>query len=116
MNKNPITRKELSIALNKLIEFSVQEVKPGIDSGDDAKIKMIANKYKETEYFEDLSELMGIVIHKVRYPLASISASAEILRERVEKNDVNEKFFNMIIKEIDCLKSTAKTLIIAFSK
>ncbi len=114
MKNNSITKNELSITLNKLIEPSLQVDKPCVDLSDDAKIKMIVNKYKEAGYLEELSELMGIVIHKARSPLARISAAVEILRERVEKSDVNEKFFEMIIREIDCLKSTSKNLVKAF--
>ena len=76
---------------------------------------MIVDKYKETEYFNDLNELMGIVTHKVRNPLAGISAAVEVLRERVGKDDSNERFFEMIIKEIDRLENIVKELFKTFS-
>ncbi len=112
---NSITKNELSNALNKHIESSAHGDKSCVDLSDDAEIKIIVNRYKETEYFKDLNELMGIVIHKIRNPLAGISAAAEILKIKAEKNEANDKFFMMIFKEIDRLESTAKDLFITFS-
>ncbi len=115
LNMNLITKAELSAALNRQIESSGCEEKSGVDVSDDEGIKMIVDKYKETEYFNDLNELMGIVTHKVRNPLAGISAAVEVLRERVGKDDSNERFFEMIIKEIDRLENIVKELFKTFS-
>ena len=76
---------------------------------------MIVNKYRETEYFNDLNELMGIVTHKVRNPLAGISAAVEVLRDRAGKDGSNERFFRMIFKEIDRLECIVKDLFKTFS-
>ncbi len=115
MKMNLITKAELSAALNKQIESSGCEEKSGVDVSDDEGIRMIVDKYKETEYFDDLHELMGIVTHKVRNPLAGISAAVEVLRDRAGKDDSNEKFFEMIFKEVDRLESIVKDLFKAFS-
>ena len=115
LEMNLITKAELSSALNKQIESSGCEEKSGVDVSDDEGIKMIVDKYKETEYFNDLNELMGIVTHKVRNPLAGISAAVEVLRERVGKDDSNERFFEMIFKEIDRLENIVKNLFKTFS-
>jgi len=115
MEINSITRKETSIAVSELIKSTAQKVRSGVDLSDDAEIKLIVNRYKRTEYFKDLNELMGIVIHKIRNPLAGISTAAEILKVKVEKNEVNDKFFMMIFKEIDRLESTANDLFVTFS-
>ncbi len=115
MKMNLITKAELSAALNKQIESSGREEKSGVDVSDDEGIRMIVDKYKETEYFDDLHELMGIVTHKVRNPLAGISAAVEVLRERAGKDDSNEKFFEMIFKEVDRLESIVKDLFKTFS-
>jgi signal transduction histidine kinase len=115
LEMNLITKAELSAALNRQIESSGCEEKSGVDVSDDEGIKMIVDKYKETEYFNDLNELMGIVTHKVRNPLAGISAAVEVLRERVGKDDSNERFFEMIIKEIDRLENIVKELFKTFS-
>ncbi len=115
MKMNIITKAELSDALNKQIESSGCGEKSGVDVSDDEGIRMIVDKYKETEYFDDLHELMGIVTHKVRNPLAGISAAVEVLRERAGKDDSNEKFFEMIFKEVDRLESIVKDLFKTFS-
>lgn len=115
LKMNLITKAELSAALDKQIELSGNEEKSGVDVSDDEGIKMIADKYRETEYFNDLHELMGIVTHKVRNPLAGISAAVEVLRDRVGKDDSNEKFFVMIFKEVDRLENIMKDLFKTFS-
>ncbi|MCP4254480.1 MAG: hypothetical protein GY775_13945 [Candidatus Scalindua sp.] len=115
MKMNLITKAELSAALNKQIESSGREEKSGVEVSDDEGIRMIVDKYKETEYFDDLHELMGIVTHKVRNPLAGISAAVEVLRDRTEKDDSSEKFFEMIFKEVDRLESIVKDLFKTFS-
>jgi len=115
LGMNLITKAELSAALNRQIESSGCEEKSGVYVSDDEGIKMIVDKYKETEYFNDLNELMGIVTHKVRNPLAGISAAVEVLRERVGKDDSNERFFEMIFKEIDRLENIVKKLFKTFS-
>ena len=112
---NLITKKELSDALNKQIESSGSGEKSGVDLSDDEGIKMIVNKYRETEYSDDLNELMSIVTHKVRNPLAGISAAVEVLRERVGKDDSNERIFKMIFKEVDRLECIVKDLFKTFS-
>jgi nitrogen-specific signal transduction histidine kinase len=112
---NIITKAELSAALNKQIESSGSEVKSGVDISDDEGIRMIVDKYKETEYFNDLHELMGIVTHKVRNPLAGISAAVEVLRDRAVKDDSSEKFYKMIFKEVDRLENIVKDLFKTFS-
>lgn len=112
---NLITKEELSAALNKQIESSGSVEKSGVDLSDDEGIKMIVNKYRKTEYFNDLNELMGIVTHKVRNPLAGISAAVEVLRDRAGKDDSNERFFRMIFKEIDRLECIVKDLFKTFS-
>lgn len=112
---NLITKEELSSALNKQIESSGSGEKSSVDLNDDEGIKMIADKYRETEYFNDLNELMGIVTHKVRNPLAGISAAVEVLKERVEKDDSNERIFGMIFKEIDRLNNIVKEFYETFS-
>jgi nitrogen-specific signal transduction histidine kinase len=58
---------------------------------------------------------MGIVTHKVRNPLAGISAAVEVLRDRVGEDELNEKFFQMIFKEVDRLENVVKDLFKTFS-
>ena len=110
MKTNSITRQELAIALYRLIESPVQEEKSGKDLSEDVETKIIVSEYKGREYVKELNELMDISIHKLRNSLAAISLAAEILRKRVEKNESNEKYFEMIFMEIDSLVYTAKNL------
>ncbi len=110
-----ITKEELSMALNRQIKLSANEDKTGLDIDDDEGIRKIVDKYNETEYFNDLHELMGIVTHKVRNPLAGISAAVEVLRDRAVKDDSSEKFYEMIFKEVDRLENIVKDLFKTFS-
>ena len=110
MKTNSITRQELAIALYRLIESPVQEEKSGKDLSEDVETKMIVSKYKRTEYAKNLNERMDISIHKLRNSLAAISLAAEILRKRVEKNESNDNYFEMIFKGIGSLECTAKNL------
>ena len=116
LKMNLITKEELSTALNKQIKMSNNGERTSVDIGDDEGIRMIVAKYNETEYFNDLHDLMGIVTHKVRNPLAGISAAVEVLRERVGKDGTNDKFFEMILKEIDRLENIVKDLFKTFSQ
>ncbi len=115
LKMNLITKAELSAALNKQIESSGSEERSGVDISDDEGIRMIVDKYKETEYFNDLHELMGIVTHKVRNPLAGISAAVEVLRDRDGKDGSSEKFYEMIFKEVDRLENIVRDLFKTFS-
>jgi len=116
LKMNLITKEELSTALNKQIKMSNNGERTSVDIGDDEGISMIVAKYNETAYFNDLHDLMGIVTHKVRNPLAGISAAVEVLRERVGKDGTNDKFFEMILKEIDRLENIVKDLFKTFSQ
>jgi signal transduction histidine kinase len=116
LKMNLITKEELSTALNKQIKLSTNEERTSVDIDDDEGIRMIVDKYSETEYFNDLHELMGIVTHKVRNPLAGISAAVEVLRDRVGKDGTNDRFFEMILKEIDRLENIVKDLFKTFSQ
>lgn len=116
LKMNLITKEELSTALNKQIKLSTNEERTSVDIDDDEGIRMIVDKYSETEYFNDLHDLMGIVTHKVRNPLAGISAAVEVLRDRVGKDGTNDRFFEMILKEIDRLENIVKDLFKTFSQ
>jgi nitrogen-specific signal transduction histidine kinase len=116
LKMNLITKEELSTALNKQIKLSTNEERTSVDIDDDEGIRMIVDKYNETEYFNDLHDLMGIVTHKVRNPLAGISAAVEVLRDRVGKDGTNDRLFEMILKEIDRLENIVKDLFKTFSQ
>jgi nitrogen-specific signal transduction histidine kinase len=114
-----VSKDDLVCALNRQLQSLEWERKLETNLSGDAssekEIKRIADKYKESEYFDDLYELISVITHKIRNPLAGISAAAEVLKERVEVNDANEKFFDMIFKEIDRLEGVVKKLYKTFS-
>ncbi|MHC4182335.1 MAG: histidine kinase dimerization/phospho-acceptor domain-containing protein [Planctomycetota bacterium] len=114
-----ISKDDLVYALNRQLQSLEREKKLETNlSGEvssEEGIKRIADKYKESEYFDDLYELISVITHKIRNPLAGISAAAEVLKERVGTNDANEKFFDMIFKEIDRLEGVVKKLYKTFS-
>lgn len=112
---NLISKDDLIFALNKQLEYSDNETMSKPVSSDEDAIKQIADKYKETEYSNDLYELINIITHKMRNPLAGISAATEVLKEKTVTNDTNEKFFAMIFKEIDRLETVMKDLYKTFS-
>ncbi len=112
---NLISKDDLIFALNKQLQYSDNEVNTKPVSSDEDAIKRIADKYKETEYFNDLFELINIITHKMRNPLAGISAATEVLKDKTVTNDTNEKFFKMIFKEVDRLEIVVKDLYKTFS-
>ncbi|MCP4268673.1 MAG: hypothetical protein GY777_24350 [Candidatus Brocadiaceae bacterium] len=102
--------------LNGQIDSPVNEKESGINVSSNEEIKKIANKYMETEYFDVLHELMGITTHKVRNPLAGITAAFGVISERAKKNDTNERFFEMCFSEIDRLENIVRDLYRTFSR
>lgn len=110
-----ISRDDLALALNKQLLYAAEKNESDLDLSDDDRIRRIADKYRDSEYFEELNELIGVITHKIRNPLSGISAAVEVLREKIEVNEVNEKFFKMIFKEIDSLERVAKNLFREFS-
>ena len=114
-----VSKDDLVCALNRRLQSLEWERKLETslsgEASSEKEIKKIADKYKESEYFDDLYELISVITHKIRNPLAGISAAAEVLKERVETNDANEKFFDMIFKEIDRLEGVVKKLYKTFS-
>ncbi|MDR4498666.1 MAG: hypothetical protein MRK02_12230 [Candidatus Scalindua sp.] len=110
-----ISKDDLDFALNRQLLYTEEKSKFGMNISDDDRIREIADKYRESEFFNELNELIGVITHKIRNPLSGISAAVEVLREKVETSDTNEKFFKMIFKEIDNLERVAKDLFRAFS-
>jgi nitrogen-specific signal transduction histidine kinase len=115
LDQDLISKDDLVYALNRQLQSSEHKKKLETNLSGEEGIKKIADKYKELEYFDDLYELISIITHKIRNPLAGISAAVEVLRERVGTNVENEKFFDMIFKEIDRLEGVVKNLYKTFS-
>ena len=112
---NLISKDDLISALNKQLQNAESGKRTGFGSCDDEGIKKIAEKNKESEYFNDLNELISVITHKIRNPLAGISAAVEVLKEKSGANESNERFFKMIFKEIDRLENVVKNIFKTFS-
>ena len=110
-----ISKNDLDFALNRQLLYTDEKNRFGMNISDEDRIKGIADKYRDSEFFNELHELIGVITHKIRNPLSGISAAVEVLREKVGTSDTNEKFFKMIFKEIDNLERVAKDLSRAFS-
>ncbi len=115
IEQNLISKDDLIFALNKQLQHLEEGKDTGPNLSDDDKIKRIAEKYKETEYYDDLYGLISVITHKIRNPLAGISAAAEVLEDKTGNNNTNEKLFAMIFKEIDRLETVVKNLYKTFS-
>jgi nitrogen-specific signal transduction histidine kinase len=115
LDQDLISKDDLVYALNRQLQSLEYEKKLETNLSGEEGIKKIADKYRESEYSDDLYELISVITHKIRNPLAGISAAVEVLKERVGTNDANEKFFNMIFKEIDRLEGIVKNLYKTFS-
>jgi len=115
IEQNLISKDDLIFALNKQLQYLENGKDTGPNLSDDDEIKRIAEKYRETEYYNDLYGLISVITHKIRNPLAGISAAAEVLEDKTGKNNTNEKLFQMIFKEIDRLETIVKNLYKTFS-
>ena len=63
-------------------------------------VKRIEKKMKKVEGLALIGELAAGIAHEVRNPLASISASIQMLKDGLEKDDVNRRLMNIISREI----------------
>ena len=115
LDQDLISKDDLVYALNRQLQSSERGKRLETNLLGGEGIKKIADKYKESEYFDDLYELISVITHKIRNPLAGISAAAEVLRGKVGTNDSNEKYFDMIFKEIDRMEKVVKNLYKTFS-
>ncbi len=73
-----ISKDDLVYALNRQLQSSERGKRLETNLRGGEGIKKIADKYKESEYFDDLYELISVITHKIRNPLAGISAVVEV--------------------------------------
>ncbi|MCP4667869.1 MAG: PAS domain S-box protein [Deltaproteobacteria bacterium] len=66
-------------------------------------IKRIEEELKKVEGLALIGELAAAIAHEIRNPMASISGSIQILKEGLEKDDVNSRLMDIISREIDRL-------------
>ncbi len=72
---------------------------------DMTEIKQIEEEMKKVEGLALIGELAAGIAHEVRNPMASISASIQMLRDGVEKDDVNRRLMDIVSREISRLNN-----------
>jgi two-component system sensor histidine kinase PilS (NtrC family) len=66
-------------------------------------IREIEEEMKKVEGLALIGELAAAIAHEIRNPMASISGSIQILKEGLEKDDVNSRLMEIMSREIDRL-------------
>jgi two-component system sensor histidine kinase PilS (NtrC family) len=66
-------------------------------------IRQIEEDMKKVEDLALTGELAAAIAHEIRNPMASISGSIQILKEGLERDDVNSRLMDIISREIDRL-------------
>ncbi len=70
---------------------------------DVTELKRIQEEIKRVEGLALVGELAAGIAHEIRNPMASISGSIQMLRDDLEKNDVNARLMDIIIRETNRL-------------
>ncbi|MBN2061846.1 MAG: PAS domain S-box protein [Deltaproteobacteria bacterium] len=66
-------------------------------------IKKIEEEMKKVEGLALIGELAAGIAHEIRNPMASISGSIQVLNESIEKDEMNNRLMEIIMREIDRL-------------
>ena len=72
---------------------------------DVTQAKETEEEMKKVEGLAVIGEMAAGIAHEIRNPMASISGSIELLREGLEKDDVNNRLMNIVWREINRLNS-----------
>jgi two-component system, NtrC family, sensor histidine kinase PilS len=72
---------------------------------DITEMRQIEEEMKKVEGLALTGELAAGIAHEIRNPMASISGSIQILKEDLEKNDVNRRLMDIILREINRLNA-----------
>jgi len=70
---------------------------------DVTEIRRIEEEMKKVEGLALTGELAAGIAHEIRNPMASISGSIQMLKDDLEKNDVNKRLMDIILREISRL-------------
>jgi two-component system, NtrC family, sensor histidine kinase PilS len=70
---------------------------------DVTEIRRIEEEMKKVEGLALTGELAAGIAHEIRNPMASISGSIQILKDDLEKNDVNKRLMDIILRETNRL-------------
>jgi len=72
---------------------------------DITEMRQIEEEMKRVEGLALIGELAAGIAHEIRNPMASISGSIQILKDDFERNDVNRRLMDIILREINRLNS-----------
>jgi two-component system sensor histidine kinase PilS (NtrC family) len=72
---------------------------------DMTEIKQIEEDMKKVEGLALIGELAAGIAHEIRNPMASISGSIQMLRENLDKDNVNNRLMEIILREISRLNN-----------
>ena len=72
---------------------------------DITEIRRIEEEMKKVEGLAMTGELAAGIAHEIRNPMASISGSIQILKDDFERNEVNRRLMDIILREINRLNS-----------
>jgi two-component system, NtrC family, sensor histidine kinase PilS len=72
---------------------------------DITEIRRIEEEMKKVEGLAMTGELAAGIAHEIRNPMASISGSIQILKDDFERNNVNRRLMDIILREINRLNS-----------
>lgn len=70
---------------------------------DVTQVKETEEEMKKVEDLAVIGELAAGIAHEIRNPMASISGSIEMLKEGLEKDDVNSRLMDIIWREVNRL-------------
>ena len=70
---------------------------------DITRMRRIEEEIKKVEGLALIGELAAGIAHEIRNPMASISGSIQMLKEGLEKDDVNNRLMDIILREINRL-------------
>jgi two-component system sensor histidine kinase PilS (NtrC family) len=66
-------------------------------------MKQIEEEMRKVEGLAMAGQLAAGIAHEIRNPMASISGSIQILRESLDKDDINSQLMDIILREINRL-------------
>ncbi len=70
---------------------------------DMTEVKLIEEEMKKVEGLALIGELAAGIAHEIRNPMASISGSIQMLKESLDKDDVNSRLMDIMLREVNRL-------------
>ncbi len=70
---------------------------------DMTEVKRIEKEMKKVEGLALIGELAAGIAHEIRNPMASISGSIQMLKESLNKDDVNSRLMDIMLREVNRL-------------